>query len=195
MRTKEGLLVDQETNIIRPQPRRQGTKSVGPTDLTDARRRTRVLIRLPAVRVGETPTAQRLSDTTKNLVSGSTALEVRTDALRIDSSHAALPAPHIEAPDWLKQPNGTLSRILERRSLLAMTLIAAGAVILAVISLKPHSEANVDPALPTEKAAKLLPDSQSSPRKSVDGSMRTADASTGAGKFKDNDFPAQHLFL
>src|SRR5690242_16152939 len=127
MRTREGLLVEQQSNIIRPQPRRQSAKSAGPTDLTGVHRRTRVLIRLPAITVGEALAAPRSTDTTNKLASGSASSDANS-AVRIDASHIVLPPPHVIAPDWLTQPSGTLSRILERRSLLAMTLIAAGVV-------------------------------------------------------------------
>ncbi len=97
-------------------------------------RRTRVLIRVPAIQVDKAVT--RLPDTTSNVGTGSAASEVKEPELRIDAAHADLPSPHLAPPVWLQNQSGWLAGILTRKSLLALALIVAGAVALVIVNTR-----------------------------------------------------------
>jgi len=100
--------------------------SAQPDQSDEARRSTRILIRVPSL----APTAPAAAPRPlPRAIDSPAALSLTPPSiqLRIDRAHSDTPAPHAPLPHWLKGRSNLIATLLQRRTLLALGLIAAAA--------------------------------------------------------------------
>jgi hypothetical protein len=103
--------------------------------------------------------------------------------LRIDVAHGDSSGPHSAAENWLEQRDSWLDNVLQRRSLLAVALIAVAVVGIAIMM---HNRAQHHAIRPSNDPAANASQSENASRTDSKDNARYPQAAAGAPAMPDN---------